>query len=358
MSRRVNVTPNPFFGELEILNVLHLAAGNRWTGAAALAFAEVEALRAAGVEAHFGYVGGYLLEEKIGNIAFAHPVIEKPQNPASFRRTTSAVRKLIDALKIDVVHAHTTYDYWLAHFAAGRAHVSRTFHARRILRSDPITRYGVARTAGLFVVNKAFLDAPLLRRRRPVFTPPPLDERQFHSKGPHVRAAYGVAAADVLVIVIGKLSADRGFEAAIETLAELKARRAGVRLMIVGRGEHRPILEEQARGLGVADAVIWAGYHEEDLAEHYRAADVLLFTAKGSDEGHRAVIEAMACGTPAVTYPIEGVDALLGDLAPRLIAPEASPASLAATVDAILAEDRGVLRDLTAARTAVFGYAP
>src|SRR6185369_2565161 len=38
------------------MKVLHLAAGNRWTGAAAPAFAEVEALRMAGADAHYAYV--------------------------------------------------------------------------------------------------------------------------------------------------------------------------------------------------------------------------------------------------------------------------------------------------------------
>ena len=78
--------------------------------------------------------------------------------------------------------------------------------------------------------------------------------------------------------------------------------------------------------------MIWAGYHEDDLAEHYRAADILLFTARGSDEGHRAVLEAMACGIAPVTFPIEGVPALLGDLAPRLIAEASTPESAAAKV--------------------------
>src|ERR1700742_2849740 len=57
-------TPLLFF-TMRVVNVLHLAAGNRWTGAAAPAFAEVEALRAAGVEAHYAYVGGYKLEQKL-----------------------------------------------------------------------------------------------------------------------------------------------------------------------------------------------------------------------------------------------------------------------------------------------------
>src|ERR1700682_1170661 len=68
------------------MRVLHLAAGNRWTGAAAPAFAEVEALRAAGVDAHYAYVGGYKLQDKIGHFDFAHPVIARAQNPRSFLR--------------------------------------------------------------------------------------------------------------------------------------------------------------------------------------------------------------------------------------------------------------------------------
>ena len=97
------------------MRILHLAAGNRWTGAAAPAFAEVDALRAAGVDAHYAFVGGYKLEKKIGHLDFAHALIEKAQNPAAFART---VRALASLGKFDFVHAHLTYDHWLARFIA------------------------------------------------------------------------------------------------------------------------------------------------------------------------------------------------------------------------------------------------
>jgi len=54
------------------VKILHLASANRWTGAAAPAFAEVEALRAAGVEAHYGYVGGYW-GYPYGGYAYGYP---------------------------------------------------------------------------------------------------------------------------------------------------------------------------------------------------------------------------------------------------------------------------------------------
>jgi glycosyltransferase involved in cell wall biosynthesis len=309
------------------LKILHLAAGNRWTGAAAPAFAEVEALRAAGVDAHYAYVGGYKLEAKLRHHDFAHPLIEKAQNPVSFARTVQTLRRLVDRHGFDVVHAHLTYDHWLARFVVTdtAARLARTFHSRRVLRADPFTQSLLRRTHHRFVINGAF------RLEGAVFTPPPVDHRQFHPDGPNVRAAYGIGADEKLLTVIGKLAKDRGFELALDTLAQVP----DTRMMIIGHGEHRPALEAHAQRLGVEGRVIWAGYHEDDLAEHYRAADALLFTARGSDEGHRAVLEAMACGVPPVVAPLEGIDALVpAELIARTHTAEALAETARKTLDA------------------------
>jgi glycosyltransferase involved in cell wall biosynthesis len=333
------------------MRILHLAAGNRWTGAAAPAFAEVDALRAAGVDAHYAYVGGYKLQQKIGHLSYAHPIIEKAQNPLSFLRTARAIERLIDHHGFDVLHSHLTYDHWLAQMAArGKVAIARTFHSRRVLRSDPLTRSLVRRSSTLFVVNDTFRDAPLLRERDVFFTPPPLDVSQFAPEGPDARAMYGIAPETKLIAVIGKLSKERGFEEALRTFALIP----DAKLMIIGHGEHRPALESLARELGVAANVIWAGYHEVDLAEHYRAADALLFTARGSDEGHRAVLEAMACGTPALSFPIEGIAALFGPL--PLVADAATPESLAALAIRVLCEDSDELRRDVWTRAQEFAY--
>lgn len=318
--------------------VLHLAAGNRWTGAAAPAFAEVEALRGAGIDAHYAYVGGYKLEQKIGHLDFAHPLIEKAQNPLSFRRTVRALRRFVEEHRIELVHAHLTYDHWLARFAGVR--MARTFHSRRVLRGDPFTRSLIAKTGVLCVVNDTF------QLRDAVFTPPPVDHRQFHPDGPNVRAQYGIAPDAPLLVAIGKLTADRGFEHVLRTAALIEAR-----LMIIGHGPHRPALESLASELGIASRVTWAGYHEDDLAEHYRAANVLLFTERGSDEGHRAILEAMACGVPAASYPIDGVAALTG---PEQVASAATPDALAMIVRQTLG--RPELRSQVAERSHEFGY--
>src|SRR3954452_20970325 len=95
--------------KLNKMKVLHLAAGNRWTGAAAPAFAEVEALREAGVDAHYAYVGGYKLQAKLAHHDFAHPLIEKAQNPFSFSRTVAKLEHMVEQHGFDIIHAHLTY---------------------------------------------------------------------------------------------------------------------------------------------------------------------------------------------------------------------------------------------------------
>lgn len=334
------------------MRILHLAAGNRWTGAAAPAFAEAEALRAAGIDAHYAYVGGYRLEAKLAHHDFAHPLIDKAQNPLSFNRTLARLDALIARHRFDVIHSHLTYDHWLARFV-GRdmsARIARTFHARRVLRRDPLTRSLIRRTHLLFVINAAFASHPALEGRPVTFTPPPLDLLQFTAAGPHARELYGFRIGEKIITTIGKLSPGRGFEEALTTFAALRRLRSDVRMMVIGHGEHRARLETLAQELGITPHVTWAGYHEDDLAEHYRAADLMLFTARGSDEGHRAVLEALACGVPVATFPIEGVDALV----PReMIAEVATAESLAARASAMLDAS---LRDVAIAHAQEFGY--
>jgi glycosyltransferase involved in cell wall biosynthesis len=338
------------------MKVLHIAAGNRWTGAAAPAFAETEALREAGVVAHYAYVGGYKLQQKIAHHDFAHPIVAKAQNPWSFASSVETLTRLISHHRFDIIHAHLTYDHWLALFAARRSDsaIVRTFHARRVLRGDPLTRWLVARSDAIFVNNSSFADLAPIRDRKPLFTPPPIDQRQFTLTGSDVREKYGLGTDVLLLMAIGKLSKDRGFEDVLRTYALVRRDIPKARLMIIGHGEHRPALEALARELSVD--VIWAGYHEEHLAEHYRAADVLLFTARGSDEGHRAVLEAMACGVIPITFPLDGMPSLLGDLSASLIADASTPEAAARIVTTVSRGDIADLRRRAYERSDDFSY--
>lgn len=337
------------------MRVLHLVSGNRWTGAASPAFFEVVALRETGVDALYAYVGGYNLQDRIGHLTWALPMIEKRQNPASFLRNADHLTEFVRRESVDLIHAHLTHDHSLAIWAARgtRAQVIRTFHSHRAFRRSLLTRLMIRQTTAVCAVNATFLTNPLLSDRSPAFTPPPIDHRIFTPGADTARAFYELTRATTVVGVIGKIVEGRGFEDAIQTFRLIREKRPGAKLMVVGKGAHRPALERLTHDNGTAGDVIWTGYQDGGLVPHFRAMDVLLFTATGSDEGHRATTEAMACGTPVAAFPVRGVHELFGDLAGDLIAPHPTHRSLAAKAVEIL-ERRDQLTDRCISLTARF----
>jgi glycosyltransferase involved in cell wall biosynthesis len=344
------------------MKVLHLASADRWTGAAAPAFFEAAALRSAGVDALYGFVRGYTMQQKLGDVDWALPLIARRQDPFTFLRTGRAIRRLIRERGIDIVHSHLTHDHAIALWASrGLAtRVVRTYHSTRAMRDDLVSRRTRARSAAICVINASFLDNPMIAPRHPVFTPPPIDHSFFKPGDEWVRAERGIDRRTTIVGFIGKMVPGRGFEQAIETFALYAKDDPGARLLVVAKwSPHRQVLDPLAASLGVADRIIWAGYQDDDdLIAHFRAMSVMLFTAAGSDEGHRAIAEAMACGVPVATWPLPGVDAITGPLAPRLVSPASTPESLAATVGAMRAGGLPALGAQCVERTRVFGLEP
>src|SRR5688500_16566227 len=246
------------------MKILHLASFGRWTGAAAPAFSEVEALREAGLDAHYAFVGGEGLEKKIGMLPFARPILPPDQSPISTIRGARRLRKLIAEEGFSVVHTHLTHDHWLGRLATRGlrgVRLVRTFHSRRTLRRDPVTRWLLAGTAGVCVVNETFSSHPAVTSRAPLFTPPPVDERVLRP-GPDARSRYGIDPDAPLLGVIGKIDKGRGFEDALEALSIVIRDHPRTRLLIIGHGPLRPFLERGSASLGVGHAVLWAGYHE------------------------------------------------------------------------------------------------
>jgi glycosyltransferase involved in cell wall biosynthesis len=105
----------------------------------------------------------------------------------------------------------------------------------------------------------------------------------------------------------------------------------------VGEGELRGELEEQARRLGVADAVRFHGQRgHRDVAELMRQAD--LFVLPSLFENLPCVLlEAIASGLPCVATAVGGVAEVLDDETGVLCQPR-DPASLATAIS--LASDR------------------
>jgi len=292
------------------VRILHVVAGEKWTGVAAVACDWTRALREAGVEAQFAFVGGHNLGTRLGPAGWARPLLSRAHGPGGIPRDARTLRETVLRERFDVVHAHLTHDHALAAIACRRtpARLARTIHHLRHVRRGAFTRALFSRTDGFSFANTEIARA--FGSPGPVHLP--VVDTAVFSPGPKPAGLPGVGAIPpgrFLAGTVGKMARGRGHAEAITAMAALP----GGCLLHVGKGELRPDLEALALGLGTSAGNLWAGYQEEVLPDCYRAMDAFLFTASGSQQGQRAILEAMATGLPIVARPEPGVRDLVTD---------------------------------------------
>ena len=329
------------------MRILNVVDGDRWTGPAAVVFDHTAAIVDAGVEAQFGYFAGGRLAERLDALGWARPLFARVRGPLGYAREVRRLRRLIVREKVDVVHAHRSYDHALAALAVRGtpARLVRTLHHVCAAKPDAFQRLVYARTDAFAYANREI--ARGFGRPGPIL-PPVVDAERFRPAG----GAEGRAGGLVVVGTVGKMSRGRGHEEAIGAAAQVPA----VRLAHVGHGEHQAALRRLAADRGAADRNAFLGYQEETLPELYRSWDAFLFPASGADQGQRAILEAMASGLPVVAVDLPGVRDLVTDGADGFVV--GAPAELAPAL-ARLADEPALRRRLgRAARARALEFTP
>jgi glycosyltransferase involved in cell wall biosynthesis len=266
-------------------------------------------------------------------------------HPLRDARDARRLRALIETRGFDVVHTWHTRDHALALRAAGRR---RRAGQTRIVRSyklaEPIPAHPWNRwlfgpgTDGLVCVSRAAAQAnDRLRGGRPTISAfGAVDVERFHPAPPDkaVRESLGLAssqpsATPAVVGIVARAQRHRRFDLLLEAMARLAQADPAARLLIVGRGTHiQETAVVPAARLGIADRVIFSGYRTDDYVDVLRSIDVFTFLVPGSDGGCRALLEAAACGLPAVTtrrgaipeIVVDGETGILVDERPEALA--------------------------------------
>jgi glycosyltransferase involved in cell wall biosynthesis len=111
-----------------------------------------------------------------------------------------------------------------------------------------------------------------------------------------IREEFRIDQDDYVIGVLGRLDPNKRFEMVIEAAAPLL--RAGVTLLIVGKGDERARLEETAARCGVTDRVVFAG-ERHDVAAMLSAMDLFVASSRQETFG-LSVLEALASGAPVL----------------------------------------------------------
>ena len=161
-----------------------------------------------------------------------------------------------------------------------------------------------------------------------VFRPVDHDFEEEHLAYEALRVRYGAddeealsgeaTTSTPLLLAVGRLVARKGHRTLLRSMPTILKEHPGARLVIIGRGHMRGTLLRQARRLGIAHAVsILPGMGFEDLALHFRSADLVIYPSYYEGQG-LIPLEALASGTPVVTVdqpPLtEMIDSSVGGL--------------------------------------------
>jgi glycosyltransferase involved in cell wall biosynthesis len=183
-----------------------------------------------------------------------------------------------------------------------------------------------------------------------------LDDKPRHRA--EVRAEFGVAAEQALIVNVGMLRHDKGQEYVIDAVALLRERGLDVVLLVVGSSTaqaaceadcHEALLRRRAAAHGLDERVIFTGYRS-DVVRLVQAADAQVVASVAVEGQSRTVPQAFASQVPVVATNAGGLSELVADGITGRVVPPRDGAAIAMAVAALLSDRSATAAMVAAAR--------
>jgi len=142
-----------------------------------------------------------------------------------------------------------------------------------------------------------------------------------------------------LVLLVGRLVYEKGFQLALEALPGLIERLGAVRFLVAGSGTHERELKAQAEQLGLMEHGTFLGWIGDDVLHSlYRISDLCVIPSIYEPFGLVA-LEAMASGCPCIVADTGGLREVVPNDDVGLRFRSRDSASLAAMVERLLTDE-------------------
>jgi len=243
-----------------------------------------------------------------------------------------------------VASYHTRYEAYLKDYGLGFLEDIVAGHLRRFYAAcDEV--YAPSASMAAHLVAEGFADNIALWARG-------VDTERFHParRSLEFRAARGVAASEPVIAFAGRLVREKRLDTLIDVGAALRLAGVKHRLLIIGDGPDRAMLER-----GLPGALFTGFLTGEALATAYASSDIFLFPSDTESFGS-VTLEAMASGLPTVCADATGSRCLVSVGESGFLAPAADPAAFVEPLTALICD--GSLRQAMgqAARARSLGF--
>lgn len=242
------------------------------------------------------------------------------------RRDFSIVKKIvefIEAENIDIIHTH-----------GARANLYGTFIVKKAkckwittVHSNPeddflgkgikgkvftaINKWSIKKADHLFAISERFKDMLIgygINENKITTILNGIDYSVM-PKNRHTRAEFNIAEADFVMIMIARLEKVKDHVVALEALKSVVKTNEAMKLLLVGEGEERALLESKVKELNLTANVSFLG-HREDVEDLFPLADICLLTSK-SESFPLVLLEAARASIPVITTNVGGVNLMV-----------------------------------------------
>ncbi len=284
------------------------------------------------------------------------PALRRRVDPFCDLVSFCAIRRYLRRESPDILHTHSAKAGILGRLAAGflihRPVVVHTIHGlpfhpyqNRILNfiyiiaekmAAPFTDQYISVADNLIVKSLA---AGIGRKERycTIYSGFAVEEFAAASRGRlEARRRYGFREDEIVIGKVARLFHLKGHEFLLPAFAAVKRKFPRSRLFLVGDGILRPELEKMAEGLGIREAITFAGLlPPREIPEAISAMDLLVHVSLR--EGlPKAVAQALAGGVPVVAFDVDGTrEAVIDGVTGFLVLPQDSERLIAAIVSAL-----------------------
>ncbi len=358
---------------MRILHVItRLILGGAQQNTVLCAAGQVEA----GHDVHLAYgpihgPEGSMLDDALASGATLHELsaMRRAVRPGSDVRVVRQLRRLIRELRPDVVHTHSSKAGIVGRIAAWRERVPGVIHTVHGLpfhdrQPWPVHRLYVAlerhaakRCHGLIAITPQMVDAfeaaRIAPRQRFAVVPSGVELERFAMDAARretlrrsTRSRYGIPADTPVLGVVARLDPLKGHADLLEAYDDMAAAAPGLRLLFVGDGFHRGVLERHPR-VRDGSAVLTGLVPLAEVPAHLAAMDAQVLPSYQEGQS-RTLVESLAAGVPIAGYAAGGIPAVCVDAVTGLLAPVGDRAALTGQCVRLLT-DREVAERLLAA---------
>lgn len=341
---------------MKTLKIVQVISSSWWTGASEPALQLTSDLARRGHQLHFAYGGGERLEEEATLAGFPPEEdveLTRSLNPVRVLRAILGLAALFRRVRPDIVHTHLSADHWLSFFAAQLTRqpirIVRTIHHPRVARDNFLTRFLLSKGSDAVIAVNDYIrgllgDQARIPEEKLHTVRGGVDLKRFAPPANETRAEgreiLGTPPDTLLIGIVSRLASDRGHFTIFEAFRRVAEEVPNVRLVVVGKGEFLPQLEERVAALGIAGRVDFPGFREIDLVEILAAFDVFVLMAPGSEGSGRAALEAMAMGLPCVVTSRMGLGEVVRAGRTAQVVPPDSPEMLSQALLGFLSSEK------------------